>query len=133
MNKNNFCSVKDMIPNHIYYGASCWRNVWVYLGRNSKKEFVYLFIGNEEYLLKHSMKNDVLEHIRRLKFETLSVTKANKKLKPIGFLREESNLVGADNLPIYEKIQQKLSNFQFDTDELDMITSIFNDSKPAWY
>lgn len=131
--KNNFCSVKDMIPNHVYYGSSCWRNTWIYLGRNSKKEFVYFFIGNEDYILAHSTKDDILEYIYHWKYEVLSVTKTNKKLKPIELLRKESDLVGADRLPVYEKIQQKLSNFQFDVNELDTITSIFKDTKPSWY
>lgn len=69
-----FVSSKDLIPGQLYYSGYCWRSTWVYIGRNSKKEYLWYFISNEQVLLR-------MTAIQLL--HELDKTKQNKKVKPL--------------------------------------------------
>lgn len=73
-----FVSTKDLVPGMLYYSGSCWRSTFVYLGRNSDKDFVWCFIGNEDILVRNTgvtlLKNRELD---------IFTTKSNKKVRPL--------------------------------------------------
>lgn len=48
----SFVSAKDLIPGELYYTGSLWRSLYMYLGRDSKNNFCWYFVGNEDILIK---------------------------------------------------------------------------------
>lgn len=86
MKENGICNVSDLKVGSMYYGSGLWRNLWVYLGRNSKKEFVYYFIGNAKDFLSCHTAEKIINDINLLGQHVYSITKQNKKLKSVTFL-----------------------------------------------
>lgn len=76
-----FVSSNELIPGELYYGGQCWRNTYVYLGRNSKKEYLWYFVGSEEYLVQASAINLLYD---------CEKTKQNKRVKPIRMALKDS-------------------------------------------
>ena len=70
-----FVAAKDLVPGRIYYSGCGWRSMYMYLGRDTEtKEFLWYFIGNEEYLLHLPTK---------ALFADADRTKSNKKVKSL--------------------------------------------------
>lgn len=72
--KTSYVPAGELIPGNLYYSGQCWRSTYVYLGRNSRKEFLWYFIGNEE-ILKRSSAHQLLYSAEK--------TKQNKKVRPL--------------------------------------------------
>lgn len=72
--KSLFVKASDLVPGHVYYSGDGWRSMYVYLGRDNKKNFLWYFVGNEETMRKASYK-EMLSRADR--------TKTNKKVKDV--------------------------------------------------
>lgn len=80
VNVSIYVGAKDLQAGHLYYtGSNPWRSTYLYLGRNSQKEFVWWFVCNDDYLQNKSVDYFVRES---------ECTKTNKKVRPL-----ETNIV----------------------------------------
>ena len=91
MKENGICNVSDLKVGSMYYGSGLWRNLWVYLGRNSKKEFIYYFIGNAMSFLRDPTAEKIITDINLLGKNVYTITKQNKKLKSVTFLANDTS------------------------------------------
>lgn len=67
-----FVSAKDLVPGELYYTGSLWRSLYLYLGRDSQKNFCWYFVGSTYELLRNDL-NAFRIHMDR--------TKSNKHCK----------------------------------------------------
>lgn len=51
---NLYVKTKDLIPGHVYYSGDGWRAMYVYLGRDEDKNFLWYFVGNVDIMKKAS-------------------------------------------------------------------------------
>lgn len=71
---------KDLIPGHVYYNGNGWRNMYVYLGRDDNKKFLWYFIGNTENMRRMSMLEMSLH---------CDKTVSNKKVKDVWTYKDD--------------------------------------------
>ena len=69
-----FVKTKDLIPGHVYYTGDGWRAMYVYLGRDEDKNFLWYFVGNVDIMKKASY---------YAMLSKADKTKANKKVKDV--------------------------------------------------
>ena len=85
---SEYVSAKDLEVGALYFsGQSPWRSTYCYMGRNSRKEFVWLFIGNDEVF-----KKDPIKYINTPASCDLERTKSNKKVRRL--TKEWHSLLG---------------------------------------
>lgn len=53
--KSLFVSAKDLVPGELYYTGSLWRALFLYLGRDSQKNFCWYFVGSTYDLLRNNL------------------------------------------------------------------------------
>ena len=71
---NLYVKTKDLIPGHVYYSGDGWRAIYVYLGRDEDKNFLWYFVGNVDIMKKASY---------YAMLSKADKTKANKKVKDV--------------------------------------------------
>ena len=110
---NKFVGAKDLIPGNLYYSGSCWRSIYVYLGRKtSDKSFVWYFVGNEHILLS-SNAYDLLNDVE--------ITKSNKKLKPLEEALNDPNVYVSKDCENLIKMGYKVDMSVITQNMLDMV------------
>lgn len=72
--KNIYVGAKDIVPGELYYTGGLWRSLYLYLGRDSQKNFCWYFVGNENILRR----NDLREYL-----VNCERTKSNKHVKKL--------------------------------------------------
>ena len=104
--KGLFVSAKDLVPGELYYTGSLWRSLYLYLGRDSQKNFCWYFVGSTYELLRNDF------NAFRINMDR---TKSNKHCK---------RLADAPNDPdamLYDDAQKLLSmNYHADLYGLDL-------------
>lgn len=77
-----YVKTKDLVPGELYYTGNCWRGLYLYLGRNSRKEFCWYFVGNEDILRR----NNISEY-----YHNMDITKSNKKVKRLADAQNDAH------------------------------------------
>lgn len=116
-----FVKANDLIPGHIYYGGNAWRSTWVYLGRSTKGQFVWYFIGNENMLINGGLELIIKDSHSYYRSDCFAVTKNNKKVKPL------PNIFSDPTVYIWKDIAKLAEqNFTVNVDNLtqDMLDEI---------
>ena len=78
-----YVSAKDLIPGHLYCAGEYRRDVYVYLGRKSIKEFLWYFVRSVDTLLSSTAYRLIRES---------DSTKSNKKVKPLNNALTDPNV-----------------------------------------
>lgn len=104
--KSLFVSAKDLIPGELYYTGSLWRSLYLYLGRDSQKNFCWYFVGSAHELIRNDL------NVFRVYMDK---TKSNKRCK---------RLADAPNDPdamLYDDAQMLLNmNYHANLNGLDL-------------
>lgn len=80
--KKVWVSAKDLVPGELYYTGGLWRSMYLYLGRDSKKNFCWYYVGNESVL----MENDINRYLGNCER-----AKNNKKCKRLAYALNDPN------------------------------------------
>lgn len=64
----------ELVPGKLYYSGSCFRSVYIYVGRTSKKDYLWYFVDNEDEVVKYSAE-EIIEHCEP--------TRQNKKVRKL--------------------------------------------------
>lgn len=70
-----YVGAKELVPGEFYYTGDSWRSIYLYLGRDSEKNFCWSFVGNADLFI-----SDGLMAVRKSGIE---YTKSNKKCKSL--------------------------------------------------
>lgn len=89
--KTNYVGSRELIPGCLYYGSGCWRNTFVYLGRNSNKEYMWYFVTNGVSLIDMNVTNMISKSF---------TTKNNKKVKRLEDAPRDMNAHIGDDIKL---------------------------------
>lgn len=91
-----YCKEKELEVGKVYYGYHLntkeeFRNdIWIYLGKNSKEEYVWLNVEDDSVFVKNSRVEEINKHL-----ENIEITKKIKEVKPIeGILCDTDFFIG---------------------------------------
>ena len=130
-----YCTEKELEVGKVYYGYHLNKkeefknDIWIYLGKNSKEEYVWLNVEDDSVFVKNPKVVEIYKHL-----ENIEITKNIKEVKPIeGILCDKDFFIGlnvksqAPNFYKYAKMHEifKIKDIEkFGKKELDRIRNM---------